>query len=38
MMRANLPPADEETVAFMCGPPGMIQYGCIPEPGAAGVP
>lgn len=30
MMKEYLYPSGEDTVALMCGPPAMIEYGCIP--------
>ncbi|CAN0383455.1 unnamed protein product [Hapterophycus canaliculatus] len=31
MCEAHLPKASAETVAFMCGPPAMIKFACIPN-------
>ena len=31
MMRTSLPPAGEDVLAFMCGPPGMLNCACIPN-------
>lgn len=31
MLRTHLPPGAEDTVAFMCGPPGMLKFACIPN-------
>ena len=35
-MQSFLPPAAEDTLAFMCGPPPMLNYGCIPNLKAMG--
>lgn len=31
MVREHLFPADVDTIACMCGPPGMIKFACIPN-------
>mmetsp|Transcript_14720 Transcript_14720/g.21912 ORF Transcript_14720/g.21912 Transcript_14720/m.21912 type:complete len:827 (+) Transcript_14720:61-2541(+) len=31
MVRNHMPPFGEDSVAFMCGPPPMINYACIPN-------
>lgn len=31
MCEAHLPEASPETIAFMCGPPAMIKFACIPN-------
>ena len=31
MMRDHLFPGDADTIACMCGPPGMIKFACIPN-------
>jgi nitrate reductase (NAD(P)H) len=31
MIAEHLPPAAEDTLAFMCGPPGMLKFACIPN-------
>lgn len=31
MCAAHLPAASPDTVAFMCGPPAMIKFACIPN-------
>lgn len=31
MCEAHLPKASEDTIAFMCGPPAMIKFACIPN-------
>lgn len=31
MCAANLPKASSEAIAFMCGPPAMIKFACIPS-------
>lgn len=36
MVKEHLFPADPETIACMCGPPGMIKFACIPSLEKAG--
>lgn len=31
MVRAHLPPPEEEPLVLMCGPPPMIQLACLPN-------
>lgn len=31
MCKANLPEASPDTIAFMCGPPAMIKFACVPN-------
>lgn len=31
MCRGHLPEASDDTIAFMCGPPPMIKFACIPN-------
>ena len=31
MCKEQLPAASDDTIAFMCGPPAMIKFACIPN-------
>lgn len=31
MCEANLPKAAADTIAFMCGPPAMLKFACVPN-------
>jgi len=36
MIKEHLPPPSDTTVIFMCGPPPMIKFACMPNLGKAG--
>lgn len=31
MCKEQLPAASDDTIAFLCGPPAMIKFACIPN-------
>jgi len=31
MIRARMPPPSDDSVVFMCGPPPMLKFACIPN-------